>query len=361
MEYMNMENNTIRSEVIDLSAIKLEDLHNQEISLDRNISGEYGEHLITAAQRLNDFVREGIITSNEAEEYAEGYRTCKNAFEVLRRTSALLSVVRLGQKLDPYVVERREENIPLDLPEDHFISLSYEEFEAERSVRRKAIENMDKNDVRAVLYTRRFTDEFISSKYYSAEIHESPRSRDFMQHWDTDKEKFQELSKVEQYKTELSIPRGIKIGVILGYHHLEKPWGRIFKEMFLGQVGFTEGSLVFIEIKNADIPTGERSESSLDEIHMATHASGITHTIDVHEQLCSASSNHYMDYSRSTDFNSSFSRGEKAPEGEYTLDPFIPLWCIEQYYNGFIYPQLQDAVNEQIKKLEMLIKSLEQS
>ncbi|MDA2922959.1 hypothetical protein MYX07_06880 [Patescibacteria group bacterium AH-259-L07] len=159
---------------------------------------------------------------------------------------------------------------------------------------------------------------------------------------------------VEPYQETAIIPEGTKVGFVAGYHHLEKPWGKIFKDMFQRQIEYNPGQIEFILVDNKDIPTGDRSPESEREIQSVVKERGITHLVDVHEQL--ATLNHYMD----SHFEPEWREGrEKNPSGkEYTLDPFVPTWMIEQYYQGNIYPQLQYAVNDQIKKVMKLIEKI---
>ena len=150
------------------------------------------------------------------------------------------------------------------------------------------------------------------------------------------------------------IPKGRKVGVIIGYHHLEKPWGQAFMNMFRQQIMYSPNQIEFILIDNKEIPTGDRSLASEREVQRVVQEKGITHLIDVHEQLSML--NHYMDSQFKKEWKEG---GEKNPAGkECTLDPFVPLWTIEQYYRGIVNPQFQHAVNDQLQKVVNLIQEI---
>jgi len=261
-----------------------------------------------------------------------------------------LFIDRLG-RLSP------KDSKPNDLPEDHFKQLSQTELEREKNIQWESVKNLDDNDPRKILYFRRFTNEFSSSVHFDPQL--TRQASPNFKYYQVDNSKKSELPTTKPYETSLEMPKGVKIGIIIGYHHLEKPWGILFMNMFKKQVQFSSDEVEFIIIQNNHIPTGSDSHSSNLEISHSIHQQGITHIIDIHEQLSSL--NHYMDNDiPGKKFNDSFRKaGRKNPNGyEYTLDPFIPLWSIEEYFNGNIYPQLQYAVNEQIKKIETLVKNL---
>lgn len=245
---------------------------------------------------------------------------------------------------------------PPDLPDSHFVQLNPKEYAARKAEQWEAVKDLPDNDQRKILYFRRFTREFRSGVRFNPELTAS--SGDNFRYYAVDTSRVGELPTVEAYRLTIEVSAGRKIGFVIGYHHLEKPWSNLFMEMFQRQVQYSPDQIEFVVIQNTDIPTGDRSIASEREIQQAIAARGITDVIDVHEQL--AMLNHYMDSTRASEFKNTFRAGEsKNPNGgEYTLDPFVPLWAIEQYYQGHIYPQLQDAVNEQIKKAEILIKGL---
>lgn len=242
----------------------------------------------------------------------------------------------------------RKDMPPADLPESHFIQLSREEYEARRRQQWEAVKDLDDNDPRKIVYLRRFTEEYRSPVPFNPELTASRENP--YQYYIVDTTRMGELSQVEPYRPTLDIPQGAKVGIIVGYHHLEKPWGHLFTQMLQQQVQFDPNQVEFIVIQNKDKPTGEQSTTSDREIQEAVRAGGITHVIDAHEQL--AMLNHYMDSHDNPEFREARKSGAR---GEYTLDPFVPTWMIEQYYQGHVYPQLQYAVNDQIKKVEALI------
>jgi hypothetical protein len=242
---------------------------------------------------------------------------------------------------------------PESLPEDHFLELDEAAFERKKAEQWAAVEGLDDNDPRKILYFRRFFSEYKSPVHFDPRLTEQSETN--FRYYAVNTSKKAELPDLAPYKTELEIPAGVKIGIVIGYHHLEKPWGYLFKRMFLDQVSFPPEQIEFIEIQNRNIPTGAHSPQSEAEIQAAVAQSGLTHAIDAHEQL--ATGNNYMDlHSEDPKFKAS---GAKNPSGqEYTLDPFIPLWAIEQYYEGNTYPTLQHAMNEQIRVVEKLAQSL---
>lgn len=238
-----------------------------------------------------------------------------------------------------------------DLPEDHFLDLSDEEYEARRKAHWGQVKDLDDNDPKKIVYFRRFTSEFKSSVGFNPEL--TTQSSEPYRYYAVDTSKLNELPKVEPYRTKVEIPQGKKVGIVVGYHHLEKPWGHILKTAFEKQVDFNPNQIQFIVIENMDIPTGEQSPRSNIEIEQAVQQRGITHVIDAHEQL--ATLNHYM----ASHFDPVFRQAlESSAKGEYTLDPFIPTWMIEQYYEGHMYPQQQHAINEQIRLIEELISTI---
>ena len=250
---------------------------------------------------------------------------------------------------------------PGDLSEHDFIRLTPKESISKKSAKWHDVKDLDDNNPEKILYFRRFAGEFQPSVSLSPELAKSLQRKDYFGYYALDEAQRVRLSAVSPYTTKLSIPPGVKIGIVVGYHHLEKPWGHLFRAMFEKQVRFPPGSVQFIVIKNGDIPTGDRSVSSEREIQDAVIREGLTHIIDVHEQLSYL--NHYMDFSRASEFNDVFRAGDRKNQRgkEYTLDPFVPLWAIEQYYGGYIYPQLQYAVNEQIRKIEILVRNISET
>lgn len=249
-------------------------------------------------------------------------------------------------------------NNPGDLPEDHFTQIVRSQYDALKREQWERVRDLDDNDPQKILYFRRFTEDFRSTAWFNPEL--TSRSEPNFKYYAPDTSRISEIPDVEPYKTSLSIPAGRKLGIVIGYHHLEKPWGLLFKDMFERQIDYDPSQIEFIMIQNAEIPTGDQSPKSESEIKAAVQDRGLTHIVDVHEQL--AMLNHYMDNSiPGIPFDDEFRyNSRKNPNGgEYTLDPFVPLWSIEQYFQGNLYPQLQHAVNEQIKKVEVLVKNIE--
>lgn len=241
---------------------------------------------------------------------------------------------------------------PSDLPNDHFAELPTNEGQLQqlKDDYWEKVKDLQDNDPRKVLFLRRFRPDT------------KQNLRSAFEYFGTDHEKLGELEKVKPYRVGLKIPANVKIGVTVGYHHLEKPWGQLFKKMFLDQVKFAPGSFEFLDIQNSSVMTGDRSTDSDSEINKFATNQGVTHLIDVHEEL--AGGNHYRNHigfsEQHIERQLQFHEGRKNPNGgEMTFDPFIPLWCIEQYYEGYVYPQLQYAVNEQIRDIEILISNIQ--
>ena len=127
--------------------------------------------------------------------------------------------------------------------------------------------------------------------------------------------------------------------------------------MFQKQMKYDPDQVEFITIQNTDIPTRDSSPASNAEISKAVTEHGITHIIDMHEQLIH-SLNHYIDDGFELQFKQPGEKTNGQAKGEVVFDPFVPTWMIEQYYKGNVYPQLQYAVNDQLKKVEALTKKL---
>ena len=255
---------------------------------------------------------------------------------------------------DLKVEAKKNETGTEDLPESHFLTLPEEELRERKKAQWEAVKDLDDNDPKKIVYFRRFTGEFRSKAYFNPKL--TAQSGDNFEYYVPDVSKMESLPKVEPFRAAVEIPPGMKVGFVVGYHHLEKPWGRIFMDMFQKQIEFDPEQIEFILIKNQDIPTGENSPASEREIQTAVQERGITHLIDIHEQL--AMLNHYMDSHFEPKWRSD---GVKNPNGkEYTLDPFVPTWMIEQYYQGNVYPQLQHAVNDQLSKVVGLIQNPKQ-
>jgi hypothetical protein len=88
MPETNFENLPERNKVF-----SIDKLRNPVISLDRNKSGQYGEFLYEASSFLQRITQDGFWTTELAQSYAEGYRSCKNALEVMRRNTLLKNIV----------------------------------------------------------------------------------------------------------------------------------------------------------------------------------------------------------------------------------------------------------------------------
>lgn len=266
-------------------------------------------------------------------------------------TIARIPIVSSKKTAESTVPEKKQAEAR-DLPEDHFLELSERDLQEKKQAQWEAVKDLDDNDPRKIVYFRRFTREFKSSVSFNPEL--TAQSSDNFRYYAPDITRMESISSIEPYQKTVEIPEGIKIGFVIGYHHLEKPWGRLFMDMLQKQIDYNPDQIEFILIGNKEIPTGDQSPASEREIKNAVKERGITHLIDVHEQL--ATLNHYMD----SHFEPNWREGvSKNPNGqEYTFDPFVPTWMIEQYYQGNIYPQLQHAINDQLGKVVRLIEKM---
>jgi hypothetical protein len=110
-----------------------------------------------------------------------------------------------------------------DLPEDYFLNLTEQELLQRKQVRWEEVKDLDDNDLRKILYFRRFTREFRSSTPFNPEL--TAQSSDNFRYFVPDNSRLDSLTPVEPFKTTFQVPEGRKVGFVIGYHHLEKPWG----------------------------------------------------------------------------------------------------------------------------------------
>ncbi|MEW5801583.1 MAG: hypothetical protein AB1847_05685 [bacterium] len=141
--------------------------------------------------------------------------------------------------------------------------------------------------------------------------------------------------------------------VVVGYHYLEKPWGKIFKEEFQKHVYDPDGRVLFLEIKNNDVLTGDNSPASSREIRefITGFPGRIGLVIEVHEHLSDEnkfSGNEWPPYWYQLDDRTGGDSGIK-----YTiLDPYIPWFCIRdyfEYHQRIRIAEMQKAVNETLR------------
>ncbi|MEW6380781.1 MAG: hypothetical protein AB1611_14400 [bacterium] len=150
--------------------------------------------------------------------------------------------------------------------------------------------------------------------------------------------------------------------IVVGYHYLEKPWGQIFKAEFEKHVADPGGRVLFLEITNNDILTGDNSPASSREIRrFITRFPGrIKLVIEVHEHLSDEnqfSGNEWPPYWYQLDDRTGGDSSIK-----YTiLDPYVPWFCIRDYfeYNQRIrIAEMQKAVNETLRYTVTIINDV---
>jgi hypothetical protein len=257
--------------------------------------------------------------------------------------------VNLLNWLTRFLHEKR----PANLSADHFISLTQEQALEKKATQWACVRALDDNDPRKILFFRRFIDEWTPTPARTPRV-KRELEPDLFAFYAVDTSKFLQLSPVQPYRTQMNVPTGARIGIVVGAHDLEKPWGILFMEMFKQQVSFPDESVKFILVQNKEVDTGYVTPKSEQEILEAVEKWSLTHIIDVHERMRLL--NRYEDFDYTGD---EFKPHQFKPyRYYYLLDPFIPIWAIEQYYEGRIYPQLQYAVNDQIRRIERLVISM---
>lgn len=245
-------------------------------------------------------------------------------------------------------------NEPPRLPDNYFkkvYSSQYDELKKEHWLK---VQDLDDNNPNKILYFRRFSEDFKSDVWFNPELTAS--SEPNFDCYCPNSTRINELPRVEPQKFSLVIPDKTELGITVGYHHLEKPWGMIFKDLFEKQIQSSK-KIEFVMIENTYIPTGQKSPESESEIRTAIEKKGLTHIINLHEQC--GITNFYMDLLPGISFNDSFYNSNiYLNTQEYTLDPFIPIWFMEEYFKGNTYPQLQYAINKQFEQVETLVKNI---
>lgn len=357
----------------------IQDLKNPQITLSN--SGEYPEYLDNAVAALNLVVKKGLLTDKQAEERSGNFRKLKNAFEMMKAGQALMQefgiehneinapvsardflmprmdfgrsnwsakVKPVGVGEAPKTFSARHFDYETSLPDNIYIKRIEAELEALRKEQWETIKHLEPDSSERILYDRRFARGKVAESldYYQPNI-----------------EAIKALPKIEPYHAKLDIPDGAKLLIVTGYHHLEKPYGRIFEKMFKEQAKFDPDKIVFLNIKNGDVLTGEESYRSNREIQEAMRQHGITHIIDVHEQV----TNHKRYIAHNTPgmpvkWGEKYSRSANAGVAfEYTLDAFIPTHHIELAQQGVIAPPFQHAINQDIKEIELLVKDIKRT
>jgi hypothetical protein len=162
-----------------------------------------------------------------------------------------------------------------------------------------------------------------------------------------------EANNIRPYKGKIEAAHPGYVLIVIGYHYLEKPWGRIFRREFQRNVSDPQNRIRFLEIKNNDILTGDDSPASNHEIrdYLHTFPGKVVLVIEVHEHLSDASQfygNEWPPYWYQLDNRTGGDHSIK-----YTiLDPYIPWFCIRDYFEGkhrIRLSEMQKAVNETIQ------------
>gem|GEM_PF-3216205 len=150
--------------------------------------------------------------------------------------------------------------------------------------------------------------------------------------------------------------------IVVGYHYLEKPWGKIFKTEFEKHVADPRGRVLFLEINNNDILTGDDSPASNREIRdfISRFAGRIKLVIEVHEHLSDENQfygNEWPPYWYQLDDRTGGDTSIK-----YTiLDPYVPWFCIRDYFEcdqKIRIAELQKAVNETLRYTVTIINDV---
>ena len=208
----------------------------------------------------------------------------------------------------------------------------------------ETVKDLDLNDPQRILYDRRFSHNMMGNEFRAYVVDEANASA---------------LVPVKPYQSTLQIPSDTKLGIVIGYHHLEKPFGLKLKEQMIKQLSFPANQVEFIEIKNHAVLTGEHSPASVREVRDAIARHGISHVVDVHEQM--STGDHYMNNRIGLDRNIEFmAPGNFEPTvPEHTLDKFVPTYLIEESYKGRLLPDFQTAINDHLKDIEKLVSSMQ--
>ena len=150
--------------------------------------------------------------------------------------------------------------------------------------------------------------------------------------------------------------------IVLGYHYLEKPWGRIFKNEFQKNISDPLNRILFLEIQNNDILTGDDSPTSNREIRefLQNFPHKVNLIIEIHEHLSDSSKfygNDWPPYWYQLDNRTGGDHSIK-----YTiLDPYIPWFCIRDYFESnqqIRHSEMQKAINETLRHTVMIINEV---
>ena len=158
-----------------------------------------------------------------------------------------------------------------------------------------------------------------------------------------------------------------RVVVIIGYHSLERKWGQIVKEHFHQNVIDRGGKILFYEIQNSPIETGEESPVVDAQVsRFLKEAGNVEMVIDIHEHPEAKATRVRNQWSLTTengdvasearsrirdlrvlpfdDYSRRKTAGQNIP---YAItDPDLPSGGIDAYVKGQITPQVQKAIND---------------
>ena len=159
-----------------------------------------------------------------------------------------------------------------------------------------------------------------------------------------------EENTIPPYKGTIEAGQAGHVLIVVGYHYLEKPWGRIFRNEFQKHISDPQNRIHFLEIQNNEILTGDDSPASNREIHefLAAFSGKVKLIIEIHEHLSDANKfygNEWPPYWYQLDNRTGGDHTIK-----YTIiDPYIPWFCIRDYFEydqQIRLSEMQKAVNE---------------
>lgn len=167
---------------------------------------------------------------------------------------------------------------------------------------------------------------------------------------------------IPPYRGEIKPKTSGDVMIVVGYHYLEKPWGRIFQNEFKKTIADPLGRIHFLEIQNNNILTGDDSLASNHEIQefIKNFPGRIKLILEVHEHLSDSntfSGNEWPPYWYQLDNRTGGDHSIK-----YTiLDPYIPWFCIRDYFESnerIRLPEMQKAVNETLRYTVTIINEI---
>ncbi len=169
-------------------------------------------------------------------------------------------------------------------------------------------------------------------------------------------------NKITPYKGQILAEKTGFVLIVIGYHYLEKPWGRIFRNEFKRNIYDPQNRVKFLEIQNNDILTGDDSPASNAEIrNFVTRFPGkIPLIIEVHEHLSDSNTFFGNDWPPYWYQLKNRTGGDNSIK--YTiLDPYIPWFCIRDYFQSnyrIRLAEMQKALNETLSYTVAIINQI---